>query len=654
MESLLAGSVLAVVGFCALGVGLAALRTARAERARSVEAAPEATVELDRSGRIVRANAAAESLAEADAGKLVGRHLSDLVEGGSSLGDGRDGAFRGSLRAFDGRTRGVTVRWQRGPEGFVAGIRPVEPREEAIASRELEALRQSEKLLRSIIDHTPAIIFAKELDGRYLLVNNHFEKVAGVPRREIYGRTDHDLFPPDMARRLREHDARTLEAGSPFLYEERFAHPDGERTFLTVKVPLLDVEGNATALCGVATDITARKHDEEERVELASRAQHAQKLESLGALAGGIAHDFNNLLLTILGNASLAREDAEPGSRLARQLTDVEEAATRASQLCKQLLAYSGKGRFVMQALDPNQRLREVVHLLDVAVTRGATIHLDLEPDLPAVLGDPAQFDQALMNLVTNGSEAIGDRRGVISIETGRVDLEAGGLDAMLHAERSEPGPYVRVAVSDTGCGMEASELQRVFDPFYTTKSTGRGLGMAAVLGIVRGHGGAIRGRSEPDRGATFELFFPAAEGIEAAPTPRPELTGEWRGHGTVLVVDDEASIRALVRGILEPLGFRVRTASDGDEALRLFVQHEQEVTLVLLDLTMPVLSGEETFRALQRIRGDVPVILTSGYSRTDMADRFTGTGLAGFLQKPYRPGELVAAIRHALEHALE
>ncbi len=511
--------------------------------------------------------------------------------------------------------------------------------------RQASALRQSEALLRQIIDATPAMIYVKDLDGRFVLVNSRFERVAGLERGSAVGLRDSEIFGEELARSFRQHDARVLESRTAHIVEETPPAGTVPRTYMTVKFPLLDEAGEPWALCGVSTDISDRKRAEVERERLVEKVQHAQKLESLGVLAGGIAHDFNNLLLAILGNAGLARQEVAPDSPLQDELADIEGAAERAAELCRQLLAFSGKGRFVMRPLDLNARIREVVLLLDVSLVHHAQVHLDLARDLPVVEADATQIDQVLTNLLTNAFDAMDDDLGLVSVETACVELDAETLRDFPDA-RLGVGSHVRVRVRDTGCGMKSELVSRIFDPFFTTKFTGRGLGLAAVQGIVAGHRGAIRVASELGRGTLFEILLPGMERVPAVEPDDGAGVG-WTGSGIVLVVDDEESVRSLARRILERLGFTVWTAADGEEALRVFGRRAAEVTAVLLDATMPVLSGEETLRGLRAIREDVPILLSSGYTGNQGDAREDGA--TAFLQKPYRPADLADALRRAL-----
>jgi len=389
---------------------------------------------------------------------------------------------------------------------------------------------------------------------------------------------------------------------------------------------------------------------EAERERIEGRLQETQKLESLGVLAGGIAHDFNNLLTSILGNASLARLDLPPHSPAEHCLEQIERTSLRAADLCKQMLAYAGKGRLVVQPLDLTRLVQDTAHLLQVSISKKAVLKFDLAAGLPPVLADASQLRQIVMNLVINASEAIGDRSGVIALHTGLVRADRRYLADTQLAHSLPEGDYVFLEVSDTGCGMTPELKARIFEPFFTTKFTGRGLGLAAVLGIVRGHRGALRVYSEPGKGSTFKLLLPMAPGAAVElPVPSPLADG-WRGSGRILLADDEETVRAVVARVLENLGFTVTLAADGREAAQLFEREPDAFTLVVMDLTMPHLDGAEAFARMRRVRPDVRVVLMSGFSEHDATITFAGKGLAGFLQKPFELGQLRDKIRAVFE----
>jgi PAS domain S-box-containing protein len=410
-------------------------------------------------------------------------------------------------------------------------------------------------------------------------------------------------------------------------------------------------EQEAPLLMLAITDITARKAAEEQRLQMERQMQQTQKLESLGVLAGGIAHDFNNLLTIILGNASLALDELPSMSPARDSLRSIEKTALRAAELCRQMLAYSGQGRFVIETLRLNELISEMASLFKASLSKKALLNLNLTASLPSLRGDPSQIRQVVMNLVINAAEALGDRGGVVTVSTGVMECRPDDLTGAYREERLAEGMYVWLEVSDTGCGMDPETRRRIFEPFFTTKFTGRGLGLSAVLGIVRGHHGALQVNSALGRGTTFKVLFPAAPplGPQSALPARPPL-GAWRGIGMVLLVDDEDSVRALGARMLERIGFQVLVASDGQEALELYQVRREEIVLVLLDLTMPYMDGEETFRQLRRLDPQIRVVMSSGYTETEMAPRFTGQRLYGFLQKPYTLEALTQCLREALE----
>jgi nitrogen-specific signal transduction histidine kinase/CheY-like chemotaxis protein len=397
----------------------------------------------------------------------------------------------------------------------------------------------------------------------------------------------------------------------------------------------------------VCEDITDQRIAEEERRHLEDQIRHAQKLESLGLMAGGIAHDFNNLLVGILGNASQALSKLEEKSPARADIQNLEKAADRAAELCKQLLAYSGRGRFEVQPLDLSELVQDLADLLEVAVSRKGLLRYELAPELPMVEADAAQLRQVLMNLVTNASEALAGAEGPITVSTRVMHLDQELENPVVGSV--PPGRHVCLEVADAGCGMDEDTLGKMFDPFFTTKFTGRGLGLAAVLGIVRGHYGAIDVHSEPGKGTTIRALLPCSESHRRT-APRAAPSREVvRGSGTVLVVDDEEIVRDVAQQTLEQAGYRVLTAADGAEGVRTFVENKDEISLVLLDMTMPGLGGEESFRVLRGLRSGIRVLLSSGYDEQEVTSRFESPSPDGFIQKPYRPADLLARIRDVL-----
>jgi PAS domain S-box-containing protein len=391
-----------------------------------------------------------------------------------------------------------------------------------------------------------------------------------------------------------------------------------------------------------------RKLAEEERERLEAQVRHAQKLESLGVLAGGIAHDFNNLLTGVLGNIELGLLQVEQGSPAARSFTEARVSAERAADLSRQMLAYSGKGNFVIEAVDVNVLVSEIGNLLEVSVSKNVALSYDLHRGLPPVVADVTQLHQVLLNLVTNASDSIGNEGGVVTLRTGLRDCDSAYLSETYLDDHLAEGDYLFIEVTDTGCGMDPETMQRIFDPFFSTKFTGRGLGLASALGIVRGHSGAIKVASGEGSGTTFTVLLPVGNCVPLIPPEEKEEVASSEGGGTVLLVDDEDAVRDIGMRLLEQAGFDVVGAADGCEAVDYYREHSDEVSCVLLDLTMPKMGGEETFQELRKISGDVRVVLSSGFSEQEVVGRFTEGGICGFVQKPYRFEKLVAEVEGA------
>ena len=432
---------------------------------------------------------------------------------------------------------------------------------------------------------------------------------------------------------------------------------DGEQVIGAVSVDDLLMPGSLTerqaeilALFASALGhLCSRKRAEEERLKLETRVQHAQRLESLGVLAGGIAHDFNNLLVGILGNADLALYDLPVGAPARQNVTEILTAAKRATELTRQMLAYSGKGKLATQTINLKDVVQETASLLELSISKKITLKYELNQDMPAIEADPSQILQVVMNLITNASEAIGDQTGVVRIATGAMECDQSYLRETVMDDGLPAGRYVFVEVADTGCGIDHKTLKQIFDPFFTTKFAGRGLGLAAVLGIVRGHKGAIKVYSELGRGTTFRVLFPALNRPGGAAAPDVAKLPSFHGEGTILLVDDDKAVCAVGTRMLERMGFTVISAEDGRQALELFQQHINTIACVVLDIAMPVMSGEDTFRELRRIKSDVRVIIASGYGESDVMDRFAGKGVSGFIQKPFMVAALSAKLNEVL-----
>lgn len=389
---------------------------------------------------------------------------------------------------------------------------------------------------------------------------------------------------------------------------------------------------------------------EEERSLFESKLQHTQKLESLGVLAGGIAHDFNNLLMAIIGNAELALMDISHANPARQAVMEIEAVSRRAADLCRQMLAYSGKGKFVVEPISLNDVISEIGQMLGVSIPKNVVLRYNLAETLPAVEADVSQMRQVLMNLVINASEAIGEKEGLITVSTCTAYCDQAYFAKTNIHENLPDGDYVGIEVADNGEGMDNQTIARIFEPFFTTKFTGRGLGLAAVLGIVRGHHGALKVYSEAGKGTTFKVLLPASKKDAIAFETESVQESAWVGSGTILLVDDEEVLLTVTSKMLVRLGFEVLTARDGLEALDVYRENRDAIVCVIMDLTMPNMNGEECFRELRRINGEVSVILCSGFNEQDATQRFVGKGLAGFIQKPYRFSTLSAKLREILE----
>lgn len=390
-----------------------------------------------------------------------------------------------------------------------------------------------------------------------------------------------------------------------------------------------------------------RRRAAEEKRALEERMGQAQKLESLGILAGGLAHDFNNLLMPIMGNADMMIEELPPDSPHRESLREIVQLAGTAAELCRQMLSYAGRGHLVTGPLNLSQLVRQMNAMLEVAVAKRAILAYRLADGLPPARGDAAQFRQIVMNLALNAAEALEKGpggEGRIEIATGVMEADAAYLRACAPGTAASVGPHVFLEVSDNGEGMTPQVMEKLFDPFFSTRFVGRGLGLSAVLGIVHSHGGAIHVRSRPGFGSTFRVLLPPAA-AESAVQAGPEAS-TWHGHGTLLLVDDEPAVRRVVQGMLEKLGFQVLTASDGRQAIEVFSRQGESVAGVLLDLTMPGMKGNEVLEALRRIRPDVRVIVSSGFDEQDVFTRLTDIRDVGFIQKPYAHARLVEVLR--------
>lgn len=525
-----------------------------------------------------------------------------------------------------------------------------------------EALRESEERHRRVSEMISDYAYAFRVEPNGTLtrewVIGGFERITGFTPEESAARGGWSalIYPPDMPIALAR--SKRLLSGQADVSEFRIVRKDGEIRWLRDygQPEWSESEGRVVRIYGAAEDITARKRAEEERLEMERRLLQAQRLESLGLLAGGVAHDFNNLLMVISGNLDLALLDLPASSPIRRSIEDALQAARHAADLTRQLLAYAGKGRFTLARLNLNAFVEENAHLFRTAIPKTVTLSLNLAPNLPAIEADPGQIQQVVMNLLTNAAEAIGDAPGTIFLSTSIVEADAAFLAQSRLPEVPPPGRYVSLEVADSGCGMDEATLERIFEPFFSTKFTGRGLGMSAVAGIVRGHGGAILIQSAVGQGTTVRVLFPAIE-TEAQPkeppqqgkrvVPRIAPVGNLLNR-TALVVDDESSVRQVAEWMFRRMGFQTLSAASGPEALDI-LRRQGPVSIVLLDLSMPGMDGLTTLAEMRRLMPNLNIILSSGYNEQAVSQRFTRQGEAAFIQKPFEYSALRALVERLL-----
>lgn len=568
----------------------------------------------------------------------------------------RDCTDRGETHSFEYRfmARDGRTVWLRDLISVeMAGKRPVRLRGYMLDVTERrhaeEALRSSKEHLEATLNALPDLLFEVDRDGRIYDFRAPKPNQLYVPPDQFLGRRMTDILPEQastvIAAGLAEAAQTGVHRGGTYALDM-----PGGAAWYEISVAARGSPSRPDAhFILLVHNITERMQAEEARKRLEAQMLQTQKLESMGVLAGGIAHDFNNILMAIIGNLDLALSDMPGAHPMRRNLEEAGRAAQRAADLTQQMLAYSGRGRFVVEAIDLSALVRDTAKMLEVSISKKARTEYRLDDDLPAVEGDATQIRQIVMNLVINASEAIGEQTGRITISTGAQTCTRSDWAATWLKEDLPEGDYAWIEVSDTGCGMDAATLARIFDPFFTTKFTGRGLGLAAVLGIVRGHRGAIGVESQPAQGTTVRVFLPATRHATPPAPEEPATPRQLKESGTILMADDEPAVREVCRLMLERLGFETVGAADGREAVDLFVASPDRFRCVILDLTMPRMDGDEAFTELRKISPDVRVILCSGYGEQELSKRFAGRGLAGFLQKPYRYEALAAAIHQAI-----
>lgn len=612
---------------------------------------------FDASDRLIACNALLKALVgDERAGWLIGKSAKDVLASFEAIDAadaerlherwnpwrGRDTEGAGWLKTSDGHTLEVHRHDLQDGQHLLVLV------DETARLETLDALESESMRLTALLDHAPALISSKDLRGRVTSMNARFELFFD-DHEAMIGQSVFDLFPPETAETLWANDLQAQHG--PIQCDELVTHRDGKvRTYDTIKFPLRDRLGQLTGTGAISTDITERLRAEEERDALQAQLTHAQRLESVGMLAGGIAHDFNNLLAVIYGGLEMSQRTLRQAGLDTAALENARQAARRAADLVKQLLTYAGKNRVELLPLDLNEAVRGVAQLCEASLSKKVSLTLDLQSAQLPVEANGGQVGQVLLNLVTNAAEAIDKGEGRISVRTEKVVCDTKTLARLRPDEPLPPGEYAVLEVRDDGPGMDEATLARVFDPFFSTRYSGRGLGLAIVHGAVRGHGGAIDVTSAPGDGTRFRVYLPVtgkplhgAEGKQAqAGSPQDDR------RGLVLVVDDEPIVQKTTATMAHALGFDVVVASDGSDAVDQVRLLHGRVDVIVMDLHMPRMDGAEALQRLTAEGHTIPCILASG-NASDLGSDFDAAGFASRLDKPFTLRQLESALMEVL-----
>jgi PAS domain S-box-containing protein len=588
--------------------------------------------------------------------EMIGKSITVFMQDDADLGD--NDSITNQLRKFGFDVGQAHAKHKDGHEFILETVKGkindnhqivVLLRDVSEQKRMRVMLRESEARFESFMAQLPAIATIRSPEGQFLYGNPGILQRLGLSRKRFEKRTIFDVFDSSTAHYLDEQDRKMLADGEPKTSTDDVILCDQKRTMLTSRFPLMREQG--PPLIGtIMLDITDMKHAEDERRRLELQMQHTQKLESLGILGGGIAHDFNNLLVGILGHAELARAQLPEESDIRKHINKVITTSRRAADLANQLLAYAKDSTFAVENADINEMVQEMNSLLKISISKKAILTCELADKLPFVECDPTRVRQIIMNLIVNASDALGEDPGHITVRTGVRKCHDGELLDMASKEKIKGGEYVFLQVCDTGCGMSQDSVDKIFDPFFTTKLTGRGLGLAAVMGIVRSHNGAISVDTAPEKGTIFAIYLPVSTSNAVKSSKKKDDDPSWKRTGNVLIADDEQIVLDVAISMLSALGFNAIPAHNGREAVDTYKKLGDEICAVIMDISMPIMDGHQTFDEIRKISPTVPIIVSSGYSQNH-ADFSTQADISKprYLQKPYQLESLRRVLKESL-----
>ena len=566
----------------------------------------------------------------------------------------RDGFIKQAAPKTPAVDRELMAKRKDGSE-FIAeiGLNPLmtdEGQVVVISVADITQRVRTEERYKLAIMQSPVGILIVDAEGRIVLSNNVLNDMFGYSEGDLLDQQVEMLLPEGLRQHhvslradyMENSDARQMGAGRVLFGVRK----NGSQVPVDIALKPLKLS-TGTEIIVQVVDITNRKKLEKEKREFEEKLQQTQKLESLGVMAGGIAHDFNNLLTGIVGYAEISLMDLPENSKLVSYMNHILNASHQAAALCDQMLAYSGGGKFIFEPIDLNEQVQASLSLIDASIPGNVGLTMSLGSNLPQITGDSVQLRQVIMNLVLNAAEAVGEKAGTVSLSTGIMDFEPETMTGFTpNEEEIPPGKYLFLTIADDGVGIEEEIRQRIFEPFYSTKFTGRGLGLPAVLGIVNNHKGTIRFLSEEGKGTSFTVLLPCDDQVLLnANMPESML----KKAVTVLIVDDESLVHDVAGETLRRAGFNVISAYDGREGLRKFMEFESQISLVILDLTMPYLTGDEVFRRIRKSNSEVKIAITSSYAEEMVMQQFQGKDVAGFLPKPISPSKLLKRINTIL-----